>query len=278
MRTVNGSFPFSAQTIALADLWTVTMQNGVVYRWTSWESSLTYGSTWIGGVGAPILKRGSTHLIMGIEVDSMDVTVESGDSFMLGSVLLTQAAAAKAFDGCAIKLERAYMLIPGIVQCTVHLFEGLVSEVVPSHSEVNLKVTGFTERLNQSWPRNYWATTCQHKLYSIGCGQLESAFQTTTGMSGGTQFGFNATTGKASGYYDLGKATFIGGGNDGLMMGIKSQVGTAFTLVGKLPYAASGSVILVPGCDKTQSTCSSKYSNLVHFKGCPYIPKPETAR
>jgi len=34
---------------------------------------------------------------------------------------------------------------------------------------------------------------------------------------------------------------------------------------------------LLPGCDRTISTCGSVFNNAVHFGGFPYIPTPETA-
>jgi uncharacterized phage protein (TIGR02218 family) len=274
MRTATGSFPFTATSVLLADLWTFTLANGTVYRWTSYETALTYGSTWSVG---PIIKRESARLIAGLEVDSLTLTVETGETVMLGARLFSQAAAAKALDGCFIKLERAYMVLPGVVQCTVHLFEGLVAEVEPSHAEVRIRVTSYTERLNQSWPRNYWSPQCQHKLYSTGCGVSELANQITVNASG-DQFGFTAAHAKPDGWFNLGKATFVGGLNDGIMMGIKSQTGSSFTLVGKLPAAVSGTVLLVPGCDKLKATCETKFGNLPRFKGAPYVPKPETAR
>jgi uncharacterized phage protein (TIGR02218 family) len=278
MKTVTGTFPTWATSVLLADLWTFTMQNGTVYRWTSWESTLSWsGNTWIGGAGAPIIQRNSTKLIAGLEVDSLELTVQTGDSVMLGSRNFTQAAAAKVFDGCVIRLERAYMVIPGTVQCSVFVFEGTVNEVVPSHSEVGIKVNSFLERLNQDWPRNCWSPACQHKLFSAGCGISEFSFQQSV-AGNGSQTQFTASHLKPNDFFTLGKATFVGGLNDGLSMGIKQQIADTFILVGKLPAAVSGTVIIVPGCDKTQATCSSKYANLGRFKGFPYIPRPETAR
>jgi uncharacterized phage protein (TIGR02218 family) len=31
---------------------------------------------------------------------------------------------------------------------------------------------------------------------------------------------------------------------------------------------------IYPGCDKKQATCSTKFANLTHFRGFPYIPRP----
>jgi hypothetical protein len=34
---------------------------------------------------------------------------------------------------------------------------------------------------------------------------------------------------------------------------------------------------LLPGCDRTLSTCTNVFNNAIHFGGFPYIPTPETA-
>jgi hypothetical protein len=40
---------------------------------------------------------------------------------------------------------------------------------------------------------------------------------------------------------------------------------------------ASGATFTVrAGCDKTQGTCTTKFSNLARFRGMPYIPVAET--
>jgi uncharacterized phage protein (TIGR02218 family) len=43
------------------------------------------------------------------------------------------------------------------------------------------------------------------------------------------------------------------------------------------PPANGDGITVYPGCDKQQSTCSGKFSNLQHFEGFPYVPVPETA-
>lgn len=280
MKSYTGSFPTWLTAVATADLWTFATAQGNTYRWTSWESSLTRQAiTWTGtGTdGTPLIKRQGTRIVAGLEVDSLTCTVLCGETVQLGNLPFVQAATAKLLDGCDVTLERAYMGVPGTIQSTVNLFKGTVSEVRPSHSEVQLTVKSFLERLNQNWPRNYWSPICQHKLYGAGCGVSEAAYQSTGGVSG-DQFGFTLATGKPSGYFNLGKCTFISGQLAGMSVGIKEHVGSQFTIMGKLPFPAAGNVVLVPGCDKVYTTCRTKFSNTSRFKGEPFIPKPETAR
>lgn len=276
MRQVSGSFPTWSTSISLADLWTFTLADGSVYRWTSWDQNLSFGGNTWSAMG-PLLKRNQVRLVAGLEVDTLSLTIMAGETVLLGARTLPQAAAAKVFDGCLVHLDRAYMVVPGTVQAVVALFEGLVSEVRPSHAEVAITVRSYLERLNQHWPRNYWAPTCQHKLYGTGCGVLEAALRVTISTSG-DQFSFADSSGKPDGYFTLGKATFTNGLNAGITMGIKEHLLGSIRLVGKLPAPVSGTVILAPGCDKAKATCETKFNNLTRFKGFPYVPKPETAR
>ncbi|MEI8325522.1 MAG: phage BR0599 family protein [Betaproteobacteria bacterium] len=68
------------------------------------------------------------------------------------------------------------------------------------------------------------------------------------------------------------------GANAGIGRTIKAQAGGVLTSVQPWPSAVTiGDTFTVyPGCDKTQATCSSKFSNLARFRGYPYVPAPET--
>jgi len=82
-----------------------------------------------------------------------------------------------------------------------------------------------------------------------------------------------------SGYFDLGTATFSSGLNSGISRTVKSAAPGVVNFSLPLPYppATGDTFTIYPGCDKIQSTCGSKFNNLSHFSGCPYIPAAETA-
>ncbi len=84
---------------------------------------------------------------------------------------------------------------------------------------------------------------------------------------------------KPDAYFDNGQLAFITGPNAGLVKAIKTFLGQQFTFNSPLPFPpnAGDTFIAYPGCDKTQSTCTNKFGNLVNFEGMPYVPVPETA-
>lgn len=279
MKTVTGIFPSATANISLADLWTITQSNGVQSFWTSYDLSLNAFGVFFSSAG-PNIKRGTTRSTVGLEVATLDMDIDCARGLItLGTFPLQQAALNKMLDGATIKLERAYMVTPGSVQCTVKLFQGTVGAVTTSASSVHIQVKSITARLDYPWPRNVWSPTCQRRLYSPGCGVLEAFYTVIVTASAGTRFGFSAAHGRPAGYFDLGKATFTSPGPlQGLSMGIKSSTTNSITLSGVLPAPASGQVNLSPGCDKAYTTCGPKFNNLTHFKGEPFIPRPETAR
>ena len=72
---------------------------------------------------------------------------------------------------------------------------------------------------------------------------------------------------------------FCGGANAGLTRTVKSYGSGLFRFALQLPHPpASGDTFTVyPGCPKTQAACKDKFSNLIHFRGYPYVPPAETA-
>jgi len=278
MRKVTGTFPTWSESIALADLWTITTITGTTLRWTSADIPITAGGyTFDTG---PLIKRGNTRITSTLEVDTLNVTIETGESVSLGGIPFAHAAANGALDGATVKLERAFMQTWGTVAATVHLFEGRVAGIDPKHSEVVLQVKSLLELLNVQWPRNLYQPGCNHQLYGNGCGLSRSSYQVSGTATGGTATRINWSTGKAAGYYDQGVIVFTSGRNLGARRTIKKSDASGLDIALPLPYAplSGESFTVAPGCDKTHTTCSSKFNNLTRYRGFPWVPPPETAR
>jgi uncharacterized phage protein (TIGR02218 family) len=77
----------------------------------------------------------------------------------------------------------------------------------------------------------------------------------------------------------LGTLTFTSGALAGKSYSIRQQTGGVFLLTVPIPIppAAGDAITVYPGCDKQQTTCQTKFANLQHFEGFPYVPVPETA-
>jgi uncharacterized phage protein (TIGR02218 family) len=60
-------------------------------------------------------------------------------------------------------------------------------------------------------------------------------------------------------------------------MGIRTASAGSIGLDLPMAYAiqAGDTYTATAGCDKNASTCRDTYSNIVNFRGCPFIPGPD---
>ena len=265
----------------MADLYTVTLASGAIYHWADFDQDIvhptngyTYSST------GPVLKRGKTREIIGIEVDTLDISIYGRGSDSVNGLPILAAAQAGAFDGATLILERAFLSpIPTVVG-TVILFTGRFADVTLGRTEFQVRVNSLTESLNINLPRNIQQPGCTHVLYDAGCGLTKSTFGTSgTIATGSTTSILNSGITNSFGYFNRGSIKFTSGALTGITRTIKSYNLGVFSLLLPLPTVpvVGDSFIAYAGCDKQQSTCSSKFGNIAQFRGAPFIPVPVTA-
>jgi len=278
----------SGAPLSIADLYTITLYGGQVLRYTAADIALTVNSKSF-GLG-PAITRGRTTLSIGVNVDSLDVTFFADATVTVNGTPLITYIARNGFDGARLLLERAYApfgaLATGIVG-TLQFFSGRISAVPTSRLEAKLSVKSDLELLDVKLPRNLYQAACLNTLYDGACGVDRAAFavsSTAASASDPTRTNFAHSLGQADGYFSLGVITFTSGPNVGVARSVKafSNVagvgGARISVVSPFPFdvAAGDAFSIVPGCDKTQATCTGKFSNLARFRGMPYIPVPET--
>lgn len=285
MRTASGAlvtlFEDNRDTI-MVDLVTLTLATGTVYRWTSHGSDITTGGNTFtsGGTGtAPLIGRGRIRDAVGLDPSDLDLQLWCGSSAQLGTVKLQLAAVNGVLDAARVKLERCYLDSAGAVVGTLNRFEGQVSEVIPSSTSVQLKVRSDLESLNEELPRNLYREKCNHALFSAGCGVVRASYTTTTTAgAGSTSTVVNHLLGSAPGYYVGGSITFTSGALTGQTRTIVANTTTTITV--EFPFSAApnagNSFTASAGCDKSSSTCHSKFRNLPRRMGFDYIPTTES--
>lgn len=270
-----------------ADCYQVTLYDGTIYRWTTADYPMTVdGDVYSTRPNAPVLSRGTVREGVGLQVNSLPVTLGVGDSgFTIGGVPLAAAARNGLFDGAAVRVKRVFMSTPTTANVTTSLirFSGIVSTVAPTPTAVTLTVKSELAKLERQMPRNVVQPGCAHVLYDAGCALVKASF-TVTGVVGAaatvTAIPTNLT--QANAYFEQGVIVFTSGVNLGARRSVKTYVNASgvVTPTIALPVApANGDTFSIfPGCDKSQATCLAKFANLVHFRGFPYVPKPESAR
>lgn len=270
---LNGS-----QQFRMCDLYTITLVGGGAYYLTSWDVDVPWnGHTFL--AGAAVLTRSRVRTVIGVEVDELSVTVAPAASFTIAGVPFLQAVRMGQLDGATVQLERAYMTTPPAVVGTLLHFIGKVSDVRPGRTQAEVKVKSELERLNIAMPRNLYQASCLHTLFDGDCALSKAAWKVTgSANSGCTTSTVNATLAQAAPYFSLGTISFTSGANAGLTRTVKQHTTGVLSLILPLPVApgAGDTFDVYPGCDKRQTTCTTKFSNVVNFRGMPYVPVPET--
>lgn len=265
----------------MADLYTITLVSGTVLRWADFDGDVAHpvnGKTYTSS--GPVLKRGNTRTVIGVEVDTLDLSIYPRATDLLDGVTLQAAARAGAFDGATVSLDRAFLSSTMTAIGTVNLFSGRFADTTVSRTEIQVRVNSGLESLNVNMPRNLYQAGCVHTLYDSGCALArESWAQSGTVTAGSTASVIACNLTKASGWFTRGYIRFDTGAQAGTTRTIKSYAPGQIALF--LPLSAAPDVgdtfTVYAGCDKTQATCTSKFNNLPHFRATPYIPDPSTA-
>jgi uncharacterized phage protein (TIGR02218 family) len=264
----------------MADLYTITLKAGTVLRYTTWDTTLkVLGNTFL--TGPPSIERTAIEEQLGLDVSTIEVTVTASPSDLISGVPILQAIGMGLFDGAAFKIERLFMDSNNQQIGTVIRFAGFIGPVDElARSYAKITVNSGTELLSMQLPAIILQPGCTNTLFDARCGLSKATFaESNIVQAGSTVNKLISLSAKADGYYDNGQLAFTSGANAGLVKAVKQFLGQQFTFNSPLPFAPSAgdAFTAYPGCDKTQATCTNKFSNLVNFEGFPYVPVPETA-
>jgi uncharacterized phage protein (TIGR02218 family) len=231
-------------------------------------------------VAEPLIKRGRTRSVIGLEVDTMDLSLLSNADVQVGNVPLAQFARLGGFDGARVQVDRYFSSSWQSEACgSLNLFTGRVADVDLTGTQVKLTVNSDLELLNIKMPRNIFMAQCLHTLYDSGCGLASGNF-TVTGntTANSTTLQINCNLAQAAGYFDLGVIRFSTGDNAGVERTVKLHTTGVLIPSFPFPYTPSAGDLFTarPGCDKRYATCNSaKFSNGGNFRGFEFIPAPE---
>lgn len=277
----------SGKPLMFTDLYSIDLASGTQLRWHTADYPFTITDT--DGVvyqkTALTLRRGNTKIVVGVEVDNLELDVGAIATDTIDGVPFNQALRQGAFDKADFLLKRGVfdgtLETPWaqVAQISI-MFGGTVGEVYPGRFSSRLTIVSHLELLNVSSPMNLYQPPCQHVLYDAGCGLTRASFVVSNAAtSGSTRSQINNTLAQAADYFTQGVLTFTSGVNDGQSRTVKSYAPGVLTV--PYPFLTTPGVgdtfHIVPGCDHRQTTCDTKFTNVVHFKGFPCVPAPEAA-
>lgn len=269
-----------ATEIRMADLYTITLKNGTVLRYTTWDQTVTVlGNSFL--TGPPHLRRSHIEEKVGLDVSSLELEIAAGIGDMMNGVPILQLIANGTLDGATLKIDRLFMDAAGNQIGTVLRFSGIVGEVEEvGRSSAKLTVNALVQLLAQQLPNIILQPNCTNTLFDPRCGLNKASFAENNAVQGGSTVNkVISLSARADGYFDNGQVVFTSGPNSGTTKAVRSYFGQQFFFNSPLPFApnAGDAFMAYPGCDKTQSTCTAKFNNLANFEGFPYVPVPETA-
>lgn len=268
-------------TFLMADLYTITLASGQVLRYSGGDMDISWDNNLF--VRGPNIERGATRIVIGLEVDTNELTITAGDGHVLDGLPFVQAVAGGSLDGAHVDIDRAFFTSwQAPVMGTVNIFSGRVS-TIPSvtRTTAQVELRSHLELLDTQMPAVVYEAACTRTEYTPGCGANKAAVtvsgsvSSTSGNGGYLQSGLT----QPQGWFDMGALTFTSGPNAGLTRTVKTYGSGLFRFALRLPYPpqAGDTFTAYPGCPKTQAACKDKFDNLIHFRGYPYVPPAETA-
>lgn len=270
----------NSQQFIMADLYTFTLVGGAVLRYSAAPTALTVnGNAFSLG---PKFERSKTKIVIGTQVDELEVKVYPEATDLIGAAPFLEAAWQGLLDGALLQLERAFMPTYGDTSPgTVVLFAGRISDIDCSRTGVDIKCRSHLELLNIQMPRRLWQSSCTHVFGDAMCQFNRSSLQATFAAgSGSTQAQIAATLSPSpANLYIQGTIIGLTGANAGSSRTVANMDGSwvYVKLAFPSPVVSGDQFQLVPGCDRTIATCTNVFNNATHFGGFPYIPTPETA-
>jgi len=284
MKTVSDSLRaiLGQSQFFMADCYSFTLADGTVARFTSADADIRDQATGhVFKADGPYFERSKIRFQVGVQVDELEIAVTAGPDDMLDGMPFLSALRSGVLDGAEVQLDRAFMPNFGDTSAgLMTLFLGRVVEIDVGRTQAAIKANTHLELLSLQWPWRLFQPGCARTLFDAGCTLAKGAHAETHNVKAtSTVRVLHTDLAQADGWASLGTLTFTSGALNGKSYGIQKQVGGALSMMVPLPSApALGDTIQIyPGCDKTQATCKTKFNNLAHFAGFPYVPVPETA-
>ena len=270
----------STNQFIMADLYTVTLIGGSVLRYSAAPTAL-FANGYTFALG-PKFERSKTKVVIGTQVDELEVRIYTEPTDLIGGVPFLQAAWQGQLDGALLQLERVFMPTYGDTSPgTVILFTGRISDIDCSRTGIELKCRSHLELLNIQMPRRLWQSSCTHTFGDAMCQFDRSTMQATFSAGPGSSEAQIATSVSPtpSNLYIQGTIIGVTGANAGSSRTVANIAGgrVYVKLAFLSPILVGDQFQLLPGCDRTLSTCTNVFNNAIHFGGFPFIPTPETA-
>lgn len=256
----------AGEVTTLATCWKITRRDATVLGFTDHDRDLVIsGVTYKASAGFTPSAIASTS---DLSVDNLDV------EGMLDSASITQE---DIFSGLFDYAQIDIFMVnySDLSQGILTLRRGWLGEITLRNHQFIAEIRGLTQQLSHHLGE-FYSPACRAQLGDTRC-KVNMAGHSHTGTITAVtsnQVFADSSRMEAAGIFTFGVITFISGPNTGRKMEIKEFSQGTFVLAMPLPYAVNvgNSYNVTKGCDKTLTTCQSRFNNVLNFRGEPHVP------
>ena len=270
----------TGETTTFDVCWKLARKDSVVMGFTSGVNDLSYsGVTYRAQTGVfPSNVQSST----GKGVDNLNIQsiIPPNGLGVISSTLISDTDLVNGiYDDAMVEvflLNRA-----DLTQDPIKLVTGFLGEVVLRRGGFEVEVRSLLQRASQIVGKTC-SPTCRATLGDTDCGVSLGSYTfsgTVSAVTSASQFSTGSTgiVGKPAYYFAYGVVKFTSGNNNGKSLEVRNHDTNnpmLFTLVEPLSFtpAVGDTFTVVAGCDRTLATCKAKFSNVLRFRGEPYVP------
>ena len=261
---------------SLCHCWKLTLAGGAVFGFTSHDRDLTIDGVVYSALSG--FEAGVIETSLGLNVDDLEVMGA------LSAVSLNEAdLAAGKFDNAEIAIYRVNWQN---VSQRIIIASGNLGEVTRGPVAFRAEMRGMAHHLNQPQGRLY-QYGCDTDLGSVRCGVdlnlpaykgAGAVLSLPVAADNRRHFTASGLAAYANGWFTRGHVRWLTGANAGLSMEVKEHVlqGTDVTveLWQAMPkiITAGDTFSITAGCDKQFTSCKTKFSNAVNFRGFHLMP------
>lgn len=258
----------AGELTTLATCWKITRRDGQVLGFTTHVQDLVVsGITYLSAIGAYTATTIRTSSDMA--VDNLDV-----DAIFDSTTLSELDLQAGKYDFAQVEIFQVNYA--DLTQGVLKLRRGWLGEVASHGHYFKAELRGLMQALQQTIGRVY-GKRCDANLGDARCTVSLAGITlsgSVTSVASRQQFNGTVVPSRRGGLL-----VWTSGANAGFKMEVQSVGGSTIALILPFGYdiAVGDAYTVYPGCDKLLSTCKAVFSNVVNFRGFPYIPGPDKA-